>query len=222
LPRGCLDDVCQLFDDLGVAQMVRDERCSGQPLTVAFQGPLRPDQKHAADAMLSHETGVLAATTAFGKTVVAAWLIAQRGVSTLVLVHRRQLLEQWVNRLSTFLTYPSGIGRIGGGRNTPTGQLDVALIQSLIRKGIVDDRVGPTVIWSSTSATVFQPTVSNRSLDARRRDSCSGCRPRSRERTVTIRSFSCSVVPCGIAWTRRHKRRCGRSNTRSLFDRPHL
>ena len=49
--------------------------------------------------MLAHDTGVLAATTAFGKTVVAAWLIAQRGVNTLVLVHRRQLLEQWVERL---------------------------------------------------------------------------------------------------------------------------
>ena len=67
--------------------------------------------------MLAHDTGVLAATTAFGKTVVAAWLIAQRGVSTLVLVHRRQLLDQWVERLSTFLGVPAkSIGRIGGGR----------------------------------------------------------------------------------------------------------
>ena len=64
-----------------------------------FHGELRPEQKLAADAMLEHETGVLAATTAFGKTVIAAWLIAQRGVNTLVLVHRRQLLDQWVERL---------------------------------------------------------------------------------------------------------------------------
>ena len=93
--------------------------------------------------MLAHETGVLCATTAFGKTVVGAWLIAQRGVSTLVLVHRRQLLEQWVDRLSTFLNVPrTTIGRIGGGRHTPTGLLDVALIQSLVRTGVVDDRVG--------------------------------------------------------------------------------
>ena len=72
---------------------------------VKFQGELRHEQKAAADAMLRHETGVLAAT-AFGKTVVAAWLIAQRGVNTLVLVHRRQLLDQWVERLSTFLDIP--------------------------------------------------------------------------------------------------------------------
>ncbi len=92
--------------------------------------------------MLAHDTGVLAATTAFGKTVVAAWLIAQRGVNTLVLVHRRQLLDQWVERLSAFLGVPAkSIGRIGGGRSRPTGLLDVALIQSLVRKGVVDDRV---------------------------------------------------------------------------------
>ena len=57
--------------------------------------------------MLAHETGVLAATTAFGKTVVAAWLIAQRGVNALILVHRQQLLQQWVERLSTFLGLPA-------------------------------------------------------------------------------------------------------------------
>ena len=92
--------------------------------------------------MLAHDTGVLAATTAFGKTVVAAWLIAQRGVSTLVLVHRRQLLDQWIERLSAFLGVPAkSIGRIGGGRSRPTGLLDVAVIQSLVRKGVVDDRV---------------------------------------------------------------------------------
>ena len=92
---------------------------------------------------MPHDTGVLAATTAFGKTVVAAWLIAQRGVNTLVLVHRRQLLDQWVERLSAFLDLPpAAIGRIGGGRNKPTGRIDVAVIQSLVRKGVVDDRVG--------------------------------------------------------------------------------
>jgi superfamily II DNA or RNA helicase len=74
--------------------------------------------------------------------VVAAWLIAQRGVSTLVLVHRRQLLDQWIERLSAFLDIPAkSIGRIGGGRSRPTGLLDVAVIQSLIRKGVVADCV---------------------------------------------------------------------------------
>jgi superfamily II DNA or RNA helicase len=88
--------------------------------------------------MLKHDTGVLSATTAFGKTVVAAWLIAHRAVNTLVLVHRRQLLDQWVERLATFLDLPiKSIGRIGGGRNAPNGLLDVAVIQSLVRGGVV-------------------------------------------------------------------------------------
>jgi hypothetical protein len=143
LPRGCLHDVCRLLSDLGVRPVIRDERYSGQPLHVTFQGALRPEQKLAAAAMLAHETGVLAATTAFGKTVIAAWLIAQRGVNTLVLVHRRQLLDQWVERLSAFLSLtPNAIGRIGGGRHRPNGSLDVGLMQSLVRKGVVDDRVG--------------------------------------------------------------------------------
>lgn len=143
LPRGCLDDVRQVLSDLNVRPVVRDERYAGQPLHLTFQGELRPEQQVAADAMLAHETGVLSATTAFGKTVVAAWLIAQRGVNTLVLVHRRQLLDQWVERLSAFLDLPpKTIGRIGGGRNKPTGLLDVAVIQSLARKGVVEDCVG--------------------------------------------------------------------------------
>ena len=142
LPRGCLDDVREALTGLGVRSIVRDERHRGCQLAASFQGQLRPDQKAAAEAMLAHDTGVLAATTAFGKTVIAAWLIAQRGVSTLVLVHRRQLLDQWIERLSTFLDMPAkSIGRIGGGRSRPTGMLDVAIIQSLVRKGVVDDRV---------------------------------------------------------------------------------
>jgi superfamily II DNA or RNA helicase/very-short-patch-repair endonuclease len=143
LPRGCLDDLCTTLTDLRIRIAMRDERHAGRPLQVRFEGELRPEQKTAAEALLAHDTGVLAATTAFGKTVVAAWLIARRGVNVLVLVHRRQLLEQWIERLSAFLGVPAkAIGRIGGGRSRPTGQIDVAVIQSLVRKGVVDDRVG--------------------------------------------------------------------------------
>jgi superfamily II DNA or RNA helicase/very-short-patch-repair endonuclease len=92
--------------------------------------------------MLPHDTGVLSATTAFGKTVVAAWLIAERGVNALVLVHRRQLVDQWIDRLSTFLDLSKKeIGQIGGGKKRATGKLDVAVIQSLVRKGVVKDLI---------------------------------------------------------------------------------
>ncbi|MEX2286832.1 MAG: DEAD/DEAH box helicase family protein [Planctomycetaceae bacterium] len=142
LPRGCLEELQTLLSNLSVDVVLRDERHSGRPLNVEFHGRLHAEQEAAANAMLAHDTGVLAATTAFGKTVVAAWLIAKRGVNTLVLVHRRQLAEQWVQRLATFLNLPSKrIGQIGGGRKKPTGSLDVALVQSLSRKGVVHDLV---------------------------------------------------------------------------------
>ncbi len=142
LPRGCFDEVRQALSEMGIRVTIRDERYAGRPLDVTFQGELRTGQTAAAHALLAHDTGVLAATTAFGKTVVAAWLVAQRGVNTLVLVHRRQLLDQWIERLSTFLGVPAkSVGRIGGGRSRPNGRLDVAIIQSLVRKGVVDDCV---------------------------------------------------------------------------------
>lgn len=142
LPRGCLDDLRALLKDLGIKLCLQDEMHAGEALKLNFHGELRPAQQAAAKAMLAHDAGVLAATTAFGKTVVAAWLIAQRGVNTLVLVHRQQLLEQWIERLSQFLGIEIGeVGRLGGGRKQLNGKLDVALIQSLVRKGVVDDRV---------------------------------------------------------------------------------
>lgn len=143
LPRGCLEEVEVLLRGLKITPVIRDERFSGQPLQVTFKGELRSEQQAAADVMLAHDTGVLSATTAFGKTVLAAWLIARRGVNTLVIVHREQLLEQWVERLSMFLDLPTNeIGRIGGGRRKISGALDVAIMQSLVRKGVVNDLVG--------------------------------------------------------------------------------
>ncbi|MBN2595140.1 MAG: DEAD/DEAH box helicase family protein [Sedimentisphaerales bacterium] len=142
LPRGCLEDLQSLLRDLGIKITLHDERFAGTPIDVRFSGALRPEQEKAAKSMEAHDIGVLSATTAFGKTVIAAWLIAQRGVNTLVLVHRRQLLEQWIDRLSIFLHLPKkAIGCIGGGRNKPNGTLDVAIIQNLIRKGVVKDCV---------------------------------------------------------------------------------
>ncbi|MHB8898036.1 MAG: TOTE conflict system archaeo-eukaryotic primase domain-containing protein [Thermoguttaceae bacterium] len=142
VPRGCLDEVRALLAGLRIETTVLDRRIVGTSLPVTFQGRLRPEQTAAAHAMLAHDTGVLSATTAFGKTVVAAWLIAERAVSTLVLVHRRQLVDQWIERLSTFLGLSrKEIGQIGGGRRRVTGALDIATIQSLVRKGVVEDLV---------------------------------------------------------------------------------
>ena len=142
LPRGCLEDAQQLLRSLGIELRLVEERYYGKPLSTAFSGNLRPEQQLAAEALLAHDTGVLSASTAFGKTVVAAYLIAARAVNTLVLVHRKQLLDQWIARLNTFLDIPEeAIGAIGGGRRNATGIIDVAMIQSLSKKGVVDDIV---------------------------------------------------------------------------------
>jgi len=143
LPRGCLDELLELFQSLKVKVTLADQRFAGTPLEIEFHGNLRAEQQQAADVLLQHETGVLSASTAFGKTVVAAYLIAQRKVNTLVVVHRRQLLDQWAEALSQFLNLaPKEIGQIGGGRHKPTGKIDVAMVQSLSQKGVVDDIVG--------------------------------------------------------------------------------
>ena len=145
LPRGCFDEAVGLLSDQGASVDLDDLREDGTalPETVRFRGELRQQQSPAFDALARHDTGVLAATTAFGKTVVASALIAHRARNALVLVHRRELLNQWVERLGSFLEIdPKQIGTIGAGKRKPTGVIDVALIQSLVRKGEVDDIVG--------------------------------------------------------------------------------
>ena len=118
-----------LLHENGIRGDLIDERCAGESLSVGFAGTLRTDQEAAVTAMLRHDTGVLCAPTAFGKTVIAAALIARRGVNTLVLVHRRELLRQWQERLHTFLTAGAGVsaknlvGVVGGGKVRPTGKI---------------------------------------------------------------------------------------------------
>jgi len=142
LPRGCLDAALDLLAANGIRPKLTDERRDGTTIGTRFLGTLTPEQQKAVDALMSHEIGVLAATTAFGKTVVASKLIAERDSSTLVLVHRQQLLDQWVAKLRAFLDIdPDRIGVVRGGKRRPTGFIDVALIQSLVRKGGVADLV---------------------------------------------------------------------------------
>jgi superfamily II DNA or RNA helicase len=142
LPRGCLEPVQTLLQEHGINWELVDERQNGSPLELRFTGELRTDQEAAVEAMLRQDIGVLQAPTAFGKTVVAAAILARRGVNTLVLVHRAELLRQWQERLHAFLDVaPEAIGCIGGGKAKPTGRLDIAVMQSLVRKGEVNPLV---------------------------------------------------------------------------------
>ncbi|MFJ1254280.1 TOTE conflict system archaeo-eukaryotic primase domain-containing protein [Cupriavidus sp. CuC1] len=142
LPRGCLDAAQDLLRENGIRADLRDERHDGEPLEVEFAGVLRPDQETAVAAMLHQDTGVLCAPTAFGKTVTAAAMIARRGVNTLVLVHRTELLKQWQERLQVFLGVGKDVlGTIGGGKARPTGRIDIAVMQSLSRQHEVNSLV---------------------------------------------------------------------------------
>lgn len=142
LPRGCLDAALELLEENGITAEFQDERFAGDPIDVSFLGTLRSDQEVAVSSMLSHDVGILCAPTAFGKTVTAAALIAKRSVNTLVLVHRTELLRQWQERLHAFLGVGNEVvGTIGGGKAKPTGVIDIAVMQSLSRKGEVSDTV---------------------------------------------------------------------------------
>ena len=142
LPRGCLSDLTTLCETHQIAITLEDKRNSGNSIRYPFNGKLRPEQETATNNILKHDDGVICAATAFGKTVAAAHLIAARGVNTLIIVHRKQLQDQWLSRLVEFLDIPaSDIGTIGGGKFKPTGLIDIAVMQSLNRNGLVKDIV---------------------------------------------------------------------------------
>ncbi len=150
LPRGCEENLLDILAHQNIKVRVQEDRNSGCSIDVTFNGILRDEQIPAAEEMSKHENGVLAATTAFGKTVIGAHLIATRKVNTLILVHNKQLLGQWKERLEKFLIINEEvpekldgkrkrkvkriIGEIGGGKNRAHGIVDVAIIQSMIKK----------------------------------------------------------------------------------------
>ncbi|MBF5044752.1 restriction endonuclease subunit R [Aggregicoccus sp. 17bor-14] len=142
LPRGCRPELEALLAGHGIALQVEDQRTPGTSLALRFHGALSSVQAEAARALLAHDDGVFVAPPGVGKTVLGAHLVAARARSTLVLVHRRPLLDQWRAQLSRFLGVErEGIGHLGGGRDALTGRIDVAMVQSLVRQGSVDDRV---------------------------------------------------------------------------------
>lgn len=153
LPRGCEDAVTTMLESLGVAYEMIDETNHGKPVAVAFKGKERDEQLDAINSLMPYTNGVLAATTAFGKTVTAAALIARKKVSALVLVHSKALLLQWHERLTDFLEIEfaepatsrkrgrkkvfSPIGCLDSTSNTLHGVIDIALMQSCFENGEV-------------------------------------------------------------------------------------
>lgn len=151
LPRGCEDDVAELLKVNNVRYSIDDKTCHGRAINVSFKGELREEQLQAMSSMLSHPIGTLSATTAFGKTVFAIAMIAQRKVNTLILVHRKSLLDQWKKHLKDFLEINevvegkskrrkkdlSPIGELCSGKDSLHGVIDIALIQSCLENNKV-------------------------------------------------------------------------------------
>ncbi len=142
VPRGCQPDVEELLREHGITLTIEDARQVGVRLQAQFHGQLAPLQTQAARALSEHDIGVFVAPPGLGNTVLGTHLVAVRGRNALVLVHRAPILDQWIAQLSMFLGIEEkAIGRIGGGKLKVTGSIDVAMIQSLVREGRVDDLV---------------------------------------------------------------------------------
>lgn len=152
IPRGLLEDVTVKCVKSGIAYHIRDERCQGNAIRIAFQGQLKGSQIPVVEAMLKHETGILHAATAFGKTVVCCNMIARKKVNTLILLQSSALIEQWENAIENFLTIeeeppeyetPTGrkrrrksvVGRLQGAHDSTTGIVDIAMAGSVCKKG---------------------------------------------------------------------------------------
>lgn len=157
LPRGCEETLLDLFESTNTKIAIKEKTNLGNAIPVEFIGALREEQQPAANALLEHNIGVLSATTAFGKTVIASYLIGERKTNTLVLVHTQSLMAQWQKSLEQFLTInvtppeiPKGkgkrkiwspIGVLGAGKNTLNGIVDVAVMQSLVSEDDVKELV---------------------------------------------------------------------------------
>ena len=153
MPRGCKEAIMKLLDSNGAKYTIVDETNHGKAVAVTFLGTEREEQLDAIESLLPFDNGVLHATTAFGKTVTAASLIARRKVNTLILVHSKALLTQWHERLSEFLDIDykepepvkkrgrrkafSPIGCLDSTTNTVHGVIDIALMQSCFEDGKV-------------------------------------------------------------------------------------
>lgn len=132
LPRGLTERVGELVVELGSSLDLIDDRADPVPLDLGFTGMLRGPQQAAVADLVQHERGVLVAPPGSGKTVIACAVIAHHSAPTLVIVDRKELVDQWHSRLGEYLKLPpEEIGQIGGGVDKPSGQVDVAMIQSL-------------------------------------------------------------------------------------------
>jgi len=134
LPRGYTRQLIALCNQHGVRYQLDDYRRTLPPVEFAFHGELRPFQESALADIRAHDFGTLSAPTGAGKTVIGLAAIAARKQPALVICHTKELLNQWVNRIGTFLQIPRAeIGVIGVGKHTIGDRITVALVQTLFK-----------------------------------------------------------------------------------------
>ena len=142
LPRGCMEKIKEICEKSNVKLIIKDKREQGTEVDYKFNGKLNRKQEKAMNDLISHETGVLCATTGFGKTVIGAKIISELKTNTLVIVNRNNLLDQWKERLSYFLDInKKEIGQCGASKEILNGKLDVASFQSLFKKDNLEELI---------------------------------------------------------------------------------
>lgn len=137
LPRGLLPLLTTLVDSAGSTLHFDDSRIEGSPQQFTNSTELRPEQCGALRDIETDNTCVLVAPPGTGKTVIACAAIAARATTTLILVDRKALADQWRARIADHLGIKCG--QIGGGRSKTTGTIDIALLPTLARRPNVDE-----------------------------------------------------------------------------------
>lgn len=135
LPRGFAGRLLRFCKDAGVSYSFKDQRQKKTLLSLNFQAALRPYQIPAIEATTKKDMGVIVAPPGSGKTVIGLKLIADKQQPALIVVHRKQLMDQWIERIEAFLGIPQQeIGKFGKGKLKVGKHVTVATIQSLVKE----------------------------------------------------------------------------------------
>jgi len=143
IPRGFCRQLITMCRSQGIAYEIDDQRRTLPEVNFSFKGTLKDFQGEAVNAILKRDFGTLSAPTGSGKTVMALATIAERRQPALIVVHTKELMNQWIDRIDTFLNIPAKeVGAIGGGKKKIGDKITVALVQSLYKCA---DKVAPHI-----------------------------------------------------------------------------
>ncbi|HEX7845982.1 MAG TPA: DEAD/DEAH box helicase family protein, partial [Chitinophagaceae bacterium] len=135
LPRGFAGRLLRFCKENGIAYTFKDQRQKKVLTSFNFQATLRSYQFPALEAVNKKEMGVIVAPPGSGKTVIGLKIIADKQQPALIVVHRKHLMDQWIERIEAFLGFSQHeIGKIGKGKSKIGKHVTVATIQSLAKE----------------------------------------------------------------------------------------